>query len=70
MRSSSRVGRIQLVTHPAAGGPRVVWHKRLGVSYGICSISRERLYQFDWFGDNARLTCMDPLSGDEFWRFE
>lgn len=59
-----------LVFNWPAGGPRVVWHKRLGVSYGICSISRGRLYQFDRFGDQARLTCMDALSGDEFWRFE
>jgi outer membrane protein assembly factor BamB len=56
--------------HWTAAGPRVVWHRRLGMSYGICSIHRGRLYQFDRFGDNARLTCMDALSGAEFWRFE
>jgi outer membrane protein assembly factor BamB len=53
-----------------AEGPRVVWHKRLGVGYGICSVHRGRLYQFDRFDDNARLTCMDARSGDEVWRFE
>jgi len=53
-----------------AEGPRVLWHKRLGISYGICSIHRGRLYQFDRFDDNARLTCMDARSGDEVWRFE
>jgi outer membrane protein assembly factor BamB len=59
-----------LFFHWPAAGPRVVWHQRLGVSYGICSISRGRLYQFDRFGDNARLTCMDAMSGAEVWRFE
>jgi outer membrane protein assembly factor BamB len=59
-----------LFFHWPAAGPRVVWHQRLGVSYGICSLSRGRLYQFDRFGDNARLTCMDAMSGAEVWRFE
>lgn len=53
-----------------ASGPRVVWDKKLGTSYGICSIRRGRLYQFDRFGDNGRLTCMDALTGNEVWRFE
>jgi len=51
-------------------GPRVAWHKRLGTSYGICSVSRGRLYQFDRFGDNAVLTCLDARTGDEFWKFQ
>ncbi len=58
------------VLHWPARGPRVVWHKKLGVSYGIGSISRGRLYQFDRFGNNARLTCMDARTGDEFWTSE
>ena len=51
-------------------GPRVVWHKKLGVGYGICSISQGRLIQFDCYRDKARLTCMKPDTGDELWRFE
>ncbi|NLF69202.1 MAG: PQQ-binding-like beta-propeller repeat protein [Candidatus Anammoximicrobium sp.] len=59
-----------LVLNWPAQGPRVVWHKRLGASYGIGSVSRGRLYQFDRFADNARLTCLNALTGDELWRFE
>jgi outer membrane protein assembly factor BamB len=51
-------------------GPPVAWHKKLGTSYGNCSVSRGRLYQFDRFGDNARLTCMDAQTGGELWKFE
>ena len=47
-----------------------MWHKKLGVSYGICSISQGRLFQFDRYRDKARLTCMKPETGDEVWRFE
>jgi outer membrane protein assembly factor BamB len=53
-----------------AEGPRIVWHKKLGVSYGICSISKGRLFQFDRHRDKARLTCMKPDTGDELWQFE
>ena len=47
-----------------------MWHKKLGVGYGICSISQGRLFQFDRYRDKARLTCMKPETGDEVWRFE
>src|SRR5688572_21088615 len=50
-----------------AEGPRIVWHKKLGVGYGICSISQGRLFQFDRYRDKARLTCMKPDTGDEVW---
>lgn len=52
------------------GGPRVVWQRRLSESYGIGSISRGRYYQFDRFGPNARLTCMEARTGKEVWNFE
>jgi len=52
------------------GGPRVVWQRRLSESYGIGSVSRGRYYQFDRFGPNARLTCMEARTGKEIWDFE
>ena len=51
-------------------GPKVLWQRKLGVSYGIGSVQAGRLYQFDRHDDQARLTCLDALSGQEQWRFE
>lgn len=59
-----------VLLHWPASGPRVVWHKKLGASYGMCTVSRGRLYQFDRIGDNARLACLDALTGKESWGVE
>lgn len=48
----------------------IVWQRHLGTSYGICSISRGRLFQFDRYGDAARLTCLHSETGKELWQFE
>lgn len=50
--------------------PPVVWKKQLGVSYGGPTISQGRLFQFDRFGDQERLTCYEAESGREIWRQE
>jgi outer membrane protein assembly factor BamB len=51
-------------------GLRLVWQKQLGTGYGVPSISRGRLFQFDRHGDRARLTCMKSETGDFLWQFE
>jgi outer membrane protein assembly factor BamB len=51
-------------------GPPVVWHRALGVSYGIGAVAGGRYYQFDRVGDQARLTCLDAQTGTELWNFE
>ncbi len=51
-------------------GPPVVWHRPLGTSYGIGSVAGGRVYQFDRYGDQARLTCLDARTGDSLWKFE
>lgn len=51
-------------------GPRIVWQRRIGVSYGIGTISRGRLFQFDRYGNQARLTCLNAETGAELWKFE
>ncbi len=51
-------------------GPPVVWHRKLGISYGIGSVAGGRFYQFDRHADQARVTCLDAQRGDELWRFE
>ncbi len=51
-------------------GPPVVWHRKLGTGYGIGSVSNGRFFQFDRYGDQARLTCLDSRTGDLLWQFE
>jgi outer membrane protein assembly factor BamB len=51
-------------------GLRVVWHKRVGVGYGMPSISRGRLYQFDRHGNQARLSYLKSETGEFLWKFE
>jgi outer membrane protein assembly factor BamB len=53
-----------------AEGPRKVWERPLGVSYGICSVYRGRVYQFDRTGKNAVLYCLKSETGEELWKFE
>lgn len=51
-------------------GLRIVWQKRVGTGYGMPSISRGRLFQFDRYGDKARLSCLKSETGDQLWQFE
>lgn len=51
-------------------GPPVVWHCKLGTSYGIGSVAAGRYYQFDRYGDQTRLTCLDAKTGQLLWRHE
>lgn len=58
-----------LAPWPGAG-LRVVWHRPVGNGYGMPSISRGRLFLFDRHGNQARLTCMKPATGEFLWKFE
>lgn len=51
-------------------GPPVLWHKKIGTSYGAPVIANGRLFIFGRHGDRARLTCMESDTGTELWRFE
>lgn len=51
-------------------GLRLVWHKQLGIGYGMPSISRGRLFLFDRLGNNARLSCLQSETGEFLWKFE
>jgi outer membrane protein assembly factor BamB len=53
-----------------AEGPRVVWQRGLGTSYGICSIAKGRAFQFDRSDRNAVLFCLNSETGKELWKFE
>jgi len=51
-------------------GPPVVWHRPLGTGYGIGSVASGRFFQFDRYGDQARLSCLDSRTGELVWKFE
>jgi outer membrane protein assembly factor BamB len=53
-----------------ADGPRKLWQRDLGESYGICSVYRGRVYQFDRAGAKAVLFCLNAETGQELWKFE
>ncbi|MCA9248709.1 MAG: PQQ-like beta-propeller repeat protein [Planctomycetales bacterium] len=58
-----------LTKWPARGLP-LVWSHDLGVGYGIGAISRGRYFQFDRFGNVARIYCLQSETGRELWKFE
>ena len=66
----SKSAETGIVTDWGEYGPPIVWHRRLGTGYGIGSVSQGRFFQFDRYGDQARLTCLDSQSGDFIWKFE
>lgn len=49
-------------------GPPVVWHRKVGEGYGAPSISHGRLFVFDRFQDEARLTALRSESGEKLWQ--
>lgn len=61
---------IGILTSWPKAGPRVVWMQSLGTGYATPVISKGRLFQFDRFGDMARLTCMKSETGEFLWKFE
>jgi outer membrane protein assembly factor BamB len=59
-----------ILTKWEGGIPRIVWQQPLGTGYGAPTISFGRLFQFDRFGDMARLYCLQAETGEELWRYE
>lgn len=51
-------------------GLKILWHKELGFGYGMATISRGRLFQFDGLPGQPRLVCMESETGTELWDFE
>ena len=51
-------------------GPPVVWHKKIGTSYGAPTVANGRLFIFARHGNKARLTCLESTTGTELWHFE
>jgi outer membrane protein assembly factor BamB len=51
-------------------GLKKVWECELGVGYAPPTIAAGRLYHFDRYGTDARLTCRDATTGAVVWKFE
>jgi len=51
-------------------GPRLLWQRPLGESFGACSVARGRAFVFDRHGDRLRLVALRSETGEELWRYE
>src|SRR5262245_35724009 len=58
-----------LTTWPKEG-LRIVWETQVGLGYPPPVVSKGRLYHFDRFGDENRLTCRNAETGKLLWKFE
>ena len=58
-----------LTKWPEAGLP-IVWQRKLGTSYGICAVAGGKVFQFDRYGDKARLVCLNVTDGTLLWTHE
>lgn len=59
-----------ILTRWPEAGPPLVWHRELGEGYAVGSVSGGRFYQFDRYGDQNRLSCLDARTGRFLWKFE
>src|SRR5439155_23122995 len=66
----SRSPEKEISTKWGDSGLKLVWHAKLGTSYGAPTVATGRLMQFDRFGDKSRLYCLDAETGKELWRHE
>jgi outer membrane protein assembly factor BamB len=53
-----------------AEGLRKVWECELGVGYPPPVVAAGKLFHFDRFDNNCRLTCRESLTGKFLWQFE
>ncbi len=51
-------------------GLKIVWETEMGQGYAPCVVAKGKLFHFDRFGANARLTCRDSVTGKFLWKFE
>jgi outer membrane protein assembly factor BamB len=56
------------LTWPPAG-PKILWTRELGESYGTCSILKGRAFLFDRQGEEMRLVCLRSETGEELWQY-
>ena len=51
-------------------GPKILWHKEVGIGYAMPSIAGGKLYHFERIGAKVRLRCMNARTGEDLWAFE
>jgi outer membrane protein assembly factor BamB len=51
-------------------GLKKLWECELGIGFAPPVVAGGRLFHFDRFDDNARLTCRDATTGKQLWKFE
>ena len=61
---------IGILTDWSGSKLKILWQRKLGVGYGIGSVSRGRFFQCDRFGDKVRLHCLHAQTGEVLWKFE
>jgi outer membrane protein assembly factor BamB len=59
-----------ITTRWPADGPPIAWQREVGTGYGVGVTSLGRYFQFDRYGDQATLLCLNAETGKEIWRFE
>lgn len=53
-----------------SGELNLIWRIEVGEGYGNAVVNQSRLYHFDRYGDNERLTCYQLKDAKEVWRLE
>jgi outer membrane protein assembly factor BamB len=51
-------------------GLKKLWECELGIGFAPPVVAGGRLFHFDRFEDDARLTCRDATTGKQLWKFE
>ncbi len=59
-----------IITEWPKDGLKVLWQAPMGMGYAPPVVAKGRLFHFDRFGDNARLTCRNAETGKLLWKFE
>jgi outer membrane protein assembly factor BamB len=59
-----------ILTRWPGEGLKVLWETRMGLGFAPPVVSRGRLFHFDRFGENNRLSCRNAETGHLLWKFE
>jgi outer membrane protein assembly factor BamB len=61
---------VGILTKWPREGLKVLWEAPMGMGFAPPVVSRGRLFHFDRFGANNRLTCRNAETGQLLWKFE
>jgi outer membrane protein assembly factor BamB len=59
-----------ILTEWPRAGLKVVWEAQMGMGFAPPVTSRGRLFHFDRFGEDNRLTCRNAETGKLIWKFQ